>query len=57
MRILPLIAAAAVSFNATVALAAGGVGEAMAVIDSASASGTVGKLILSILVLVGSSFL
>ena len=48
MRILPLIAAAAVSFNATMALAAGGVGEAMAVIDSASASGTVGKRTLAV---------
>jgi hypothetical protein len=48
MRIFTVIAAAAVSLSATTALAAEGVGEAMAVIDAASASGQAGDRTLAV---------
>ncbi len=48
MRILTVVTAAAVSLSATTALAAEGVGEAMAVIDAASASGQVGERTLAV---------
>jgi len=48
MRILTVVTAAAVSLCATTAPAAEGVGEAMAVIDAASASGQVGERTLAV---------
>ncbi len=48
MRIFTVITAAAISLSATTALAAEGVGEAMAVIDAASASGQAGDRTLAV---------
>ncbi len=48
MRILTVVTAAAVSLSATTALAAEGVGEIMAVTDSASVSGQVGERTLAV---------
>jgi hypothetical protein len=48
MRVVSFVAAAAVSLSFTTALAAEGVGEAMAVIDAASVSGQIGKRVLAV---------
>ncbi len=48
MRVVSFVAAAAVSLSFTTALAAEGVGEAMAVIDAASVSGQIGERVLAV---------
>jgi hypothetical protein len=48
MRVVSFVTAAAVSLSFTTALAAEGVGEAMAVIDAASVSGQIGERVLAV---------
>jgi hypothetical protein len=48
VRVINLLAGAAFSLSATVALAADGVGEAMAVVDAARASGQIGERTLAV---------
>ena len=48
MKNLSILVAAALSFSATTALAADGVGEAVAVIDSATVSGLIGERTLAV---------